>query len=120
MNGLRHSFVQQPSNKEKAKFCFREKRERVTKRKSQGSSSTIIDRAPSRSSALQAGIDLKAWYLPLYHAALEGDWNSGEMFIREDLEAIRDVRGYTTLHYAAQARCLCAMKAMVRKNLRLV
>ncbi|GMH23317.1 hypothetical protein Nepgr_025160 [Nepenthes gracilis] len=110
------------------------------------------------SNASPVGINVEARYLPLYQAALKGDWKRAEMFIWDDLEAIRamisilsmtalhvaagqqhwnfveqlvdrmapvdlemqDVGGYTALHYAAKAGCFRAVKAMVRKNPRLV
>ncbi|GMH23322.1 hypothetical protein Nepgr_025165 [Nepenthes gracilis] len=59
----------------------------------------------------------------LHVAAGQQHWHFVENLVdrmdREDLE-MQDVGGYTALHYAAKAGCLHAVKAMVRKNPRLV
>ncbi|GMH23320.1 hypothetical protein Nepgr_025163 [Nepenthes gracilis] len=108
--------------------------------------------------ATPVGINVEARYLPLYQAALKGDWKRAKMFIWQYPGAVRarisifsmtalhvaagqqhwhfverlmdlmlpedhkmrDVGGYTALHYATKAGCLHTVKAMVRKNPRLV
>ncbi|GMH23313.1 hypothetical protein Nepgr_025156 [Nepenthes gracilis] len=50
------------------------------------------------------GINVEARYLPLYQAALKGDWKRAEMFIRDDPAAVRariSIFSMTALHIAA-------------------